>query len=1341
MTFMALRSYAQSVVSVGKGSYASYTPLINCRSNTHTPDGYGFTGDQSRYMQYRRLYVEEREGRPIPTNDWWTNLITEQYSGRLWTYPQVVQATKNGIDIQQPSFWIENGTEMKSNTVLSVTGDDFSPVSAVAVDWHDWDVEFSMSDADRSMYVTIAHGMPFTWIEMKGIMPVLTLANSSWTDALFDRGSRVEVLRADGSEIEGSAVVSAFMMKKGTDMYGVYVPKGTAVSVSDGKVAMQFAGTEQYISVGMLNASAGLSQLEPYAYSVPRSTEVSWAYDAAAGKVRTRWQIDAESLDGNSVRVMQGFLPHHYRDTGNAPSIEFSASQYATPRGILRMAEGTDFGIDYNFYGMLPYYAMPNDTTGVNAFDPERMETMLARYAETGTFGNDTYWGGKGLTQMALYMMFAREMGNTEMFLKCRSRLKEALVDWFTFTPGERSRFFARYDRWGGLVGYNSSYDSETFNDHHFHYGYFAMASALLAMVDDDFRDNYGQMARLLVKDYANWDRSDNGYPLFRTFDPWSGHSFAGGMGDGNGNGQESSSEAMQAWGGMYLLGVALGDDEMRDAGLFGWVSEARGVAEYWFDRHEDPNADYSIDRYHTATAEGYNIPYSKFKSTYSVDGTEKTMTPPYNSNLTCHGVGWWTYFGYDAIYMQGIQWMPVSPALDYLSENKRFAAWDYARLMKDRLIGGWHADSKTANGYLGDSGGWGNVALSYLQRSDPDAAAAIFDDCWKQGDREFTEFNTNGITYFVTHSHRSHGDLDWTVTADIPTARAYQKDGSRTYQIYNPTDSRLIVTFSDGYSHDVQPHQLFISDYPDRTAVAWQPSDKSDASVLDSIGMENLALHRPCTVSGVENAGTVAENATDGDDSSRWGSLHRDAEWISVDLGEPVCIYKLCIHWETAYASNYSIELSADGNTWHEARRIDSDGAWDAVKMNDEEARFIRIIGNRRATPYGISIYELQAFGRRKSMSDTDILGIRITADSDVLRQNQPSRLKATGYTVGGEWTDVDVDWTSADGDITDGGVFTPRHFDLVTVNASTERFTVAKQFAVEEALVLQSLQAQPAEADYAVGGDEVGYSFVTSDQFGGPYDLADAGLTAEVFEVNAENRFSATATARYDAQRHTFNATKAARYAVVFNVGEMADTAFVNAKNFTDVNLALHKPAKASTENGAGTASLATDGLANTRWESTWDGASQQLTVDLKAVYHVNKVRILWENACAKNYTVEVSVDGTDYSTVAIGGVTSAGWDVIPLQSAASAMLPEARYVRIRCIEKQLPAYGYSIYELEVYGTDKARDVATDIPHANAHSQHDTYSIDGVNHHKGAIPPGIYIRNGRKAVSSTAR
>ncbi|MDO4934200.1 MAG: hypothetical protein Q4E71_06295, partial [Prevotella sp.] len=291
---------AQEVVKVGKGSYASYTPLELCRSEYHVPGDYGWKGDQSKYMQYRQLWLHERDGQPIPTNDWWTNLITQPYSGRMWTYPQIVQARPYGVDVQAPSFWLDNGTEMKSNTVLSVAGTDFAPAAAIAESWHDWDVEFSMSDGERLMYVTMAHGMPFTWIEMRGVTPQLSLARSSWTVADFT-ATEVEIVGADGRPLFGGAsservVTDRLAMKMGGDVYGIYLPEGTAVTLDGGRLNVSFSGSQQYVSVGMLHSVDELTAMGEYAYSVPRDTRVTWRYDAAAGKMRTRWTVTAEDL-------------------------------------------------------------------------------------------------------------------------------------------------------------------------------------------------------------------------------------------------------------------------------------------------------------------------------------------------------------------------------------------------------------------------------------------------------------------------------------------------------------------------------------------------------------------------------------------------------------------------------------------------------------------------------------------------------------------------------------------------------------------------------------------------------------------------------------------------------------------------------------------------------------------------------------------------------------------------------------------------------------------------------------------------------------------------------------
>ena len=87
---------AQQIIQVGKASYASYTPRAMSKTDAHG-------GDQSQFMQYRKLYIKEQTGQPIPTNDWWTDLINadrqrtgQELTGHLWAYPQYVPVEVDG---------------------------------------------------------------------------------------------------------------------------------------------------------------------------------------------------------------------------------------------------------------------------------------------------------------------------------------------------------------------------------------------------------------------------------------------------------------------------------------------------------------------------------------------------------------------------------------------------------------------------------------------------------------------------------------------------------------------------------------------------------------------------------------------------------------------------------------------------------------------------------------------------------------------------------------------------------------------------------------------------------------------------------------------------------------------------------------------------------------------------------------------------------------------------------------------------------------------------------------------------------------------------------------------
>jgi len=150
------------------------------------------------------------------------------------------------------------------------------------------------------------------------------------------------------------------------------------------------------------------------------------------------------------------------------------------------------------------------------------MRQYLSMAAEKTKYGDDTYWGAKNFSQMGHYMDMAEQLKDPSAD-KLRDNMRTALADWFTYTPGENAHFFARYEKWHGLIGFKSSFGSEEFTDNHFHYGYFTHSAAILGLSDPQFLADYGGVAKLVAKQYANWDRNDKRYPFFRTFDLWAG--------------------------------------------------------------------------------------------------------------------------------------------------------------------------------------------------------------------------------------------------------------------------------------------------------------------------------------------------------------------------------------------------------------------------------------------------------------------------------------------------------------------------------------------------------------------------------------------------------------------------------------------------------------------------------------------------------------------------------------------------------------------------------------------------------------------------------------------------
>ena len=266
------------------------------------------------------------------------------------------------------------------------------------------------------------------------------------------------------------------------------------------------------------------------------------------------------------------------------------------------------------------------------------------------TVSTDPYFGGKQMAKLARLALIADEIGETATAATLRARLAPLVAAWLDGTNGgTNGNHFVYDDTWGGVVTTNAlaspsaEFGAGHYNDHHFHYGYFLYAAAVLARSDPAFEAAHRGGLLALVRDIANPSGSDRWFPRFRHMDFFRGHSWAAGLSElGDGQDQESTSEAVNAWYGLQLLGLATGDSRMRELGRVLEALEVDGARTYW----QIPSA-----------------------STIYAD--------PYKQNM-CVGIlfetkaVFATFFAAGPEYVYGIQMLPYTPA----SENLISPTW-----------------------------------------------------------------------------------------------------------------------------------------------------------------------------------------------------------------------------------------------------------------------------------------------------------------------------------------------------------------------------------------------------------------------------------------------------------------------------------------------------------------------------------------------------------------------------------------------------------------------------------------------------------------------------------------
>jgi len=143
---------------------------------------------------------------------------------------------------------------------------------------------------------------------------------------------------------------------------------------------------------------------------------------------------------------------------------------------------------------------------------------------------------------------------------------------------------------WGGITvpttapgNQYADYGFFFYNDHHFHFGYYLYTIAYCIYKDASWGTQNKEAILWLARDIGNPSPQDTFFPIARHKDWFAGNSWATGViPNAPKVQQESSSEAINCYYGLYLVGKYLGIQSMQDTGRILLATEMHSTAAYY---------------------------------------------------------------------------------------------------------------------------------------------------------------------------------------------------------------------------------------------------------------------------------------------------------------------------------------------------------------------------------------------------------------------------------------------------------------------------------------------------------------------------------------------------------------------------------------------------------------------------------------------------------------------------------------------------------------------------------------------------------------------------------------
>ena len=541
-----------------------------------------------------------------------------------------------------------------------------------------------------------------------------------------------------------------------------------------------------------------------------------------------------------------------------------------------------------------------------------------------------------------------------------------------------------------------------------------------------------------------------------------------------------------------------------------------------------------------------------------------------------------------------------------------------------------------------------------------------------------------------------------------------------------------------------------------------------------------NLALNKTAVASSTQSSTYPAAAAFDGNTATRWSSAFSDPQWIYVDLGASYTVNRVKLTWEAAYATAFKIQASNDAATWTDiySTTTGSGGIQD-LTVTQTTARYIRMYGTARGTAYGYSLWEMEVYEPStvnlalnkpavassiqsstypaaaafdgsaatrwsSAFSDPQWIYVDLGASFAVNRVKLTwEAAYATAFKIqasndAATWTDI-YSTTTGSGGIQDLTVTqtTARYIRMYgTVRGTAYGYSLWEMEVYAPATATTVTITNPGDQSTNIN-TPVNLQINATDSAGNALTYSATGLPTGLSINSTTGLISGTPT-----QAGSSNVTVTAS-----SSGGSANVTFTwtilsgGGGGGSTVNLALNKPAVASSiQSSTYPAAAAFDGNTSTRWSSAFSDP-QWIYVDLGASYSVNRVKLTWEAAYAKAFTIQASTDAGTWTDIYSTTTGSGGIQDLSVTQTT------ARYIRMYGTVRGT-IYGYSLWEMEVYGPGTATTVTITNPGAQSTNINTPVSLqinatdsggNALTYSATGLPTGLSINSTTGLISGT--